>query len=429
MSERVLVVGAGISGCACAAKLAACGVPVTLVSSSLDVMGQPSFGAVVPVPAGDWRKVTQVLGELPAPLREVWLVSCLAPAVDEADGFGDFFCIDGRMLSIETKRALEQMQGIQLRQGLVRDFRIEGEAGLRRLVVAETAFGEVLTAKALVLAVGLGLGGTVTVGTWMQPGGRYGETPGEGLRAALESLGVKVTDTEVAVGPRLSFQAGVRLLREEQSSCSEGDKCDRVGRRVSLVPLGERLVEGGALGPAKWQRAVQWPREYPRALHWDDEARREVAQALVVLGRNGVGRCSNCESGYFDSSNSQSSNRKGEGAPMLTPDGIATGEWYADAEGLLEAKLAEGLESWCWQSRPGYTVSGGVVQGLTGAGRVVSGRGDLLPVWVTGRAAGACGYLESLSSGMQTAEEVAAQAGRLGLSLDASDPGVMRGRE
>lgn len=423
MSERVLVVGAGISGCACAAKLAACGVPVTLVSSSLDVMGQPSFGAVVPVPAGEWGKVAQVLGELPPPLREVWLVSCFAPAMDEADGFGDFFCIDGRMLSIETKRALEQMEGIQLRQGLVRDFRIEGETELRRLVVAETAFGEVLTAKTLVLAVGLGLGGTVTVGTWVQPGGRYGETPGEGLRAALERLGARLSDTVVAVGPRLNFQAGVRLLEEGQSPCSEGDECGRAGRRgspvsgrrIGLVPLGERLVEGGALDPAKWQRTVQWPQEYPPALHWDGKARREVAQALVALARSGVGRRSSSTSGDFDSSNSQSSNLEVEGAPILTPDGVATGEWYRDAGDLVEAKLAEGLESWCSQSRPGYTVSGGVVQGLAGAGRVVSGNGEVLPVWVTGRAAGASGYLGSLSSGMQTAVEVVAEAGRLGL--------------
>ena len=105
----ILVVGAGVSGCACAAALARRGVGVTVLGEALDGVGRPQFGPVVSA-RGGLAEVAEVLGRLPKELREVWLDAAMLP-----EGAG-FLIVDRRLVSVETKRRLEGMQGVEFRQ-------------------------------------------------------------------------------------------------------------------------------------------------------------------------------------------------------------------------------------------------------------------------------------------------------------------------
>lgn len=273
-SARVLVIGGGVSGCACAAVLAAGGVSVTVFNSSLDAVNQPAYGPLVEVKTGGWGRVAATLGSLPSPLREVWANCALAAtsglettglgAIEEGPGF---FCVDARRLSVESKRVLERMPGLEFRQGLIVDLRVErrggesvsaGRRGRDRTargrdssetlnhewaVVVETAFGEVVSADIAVIAVGLNLGGRVELGEVVLPGGRYGETPGEGVMTALERLGAVLEEVSSYVGPRISGALGPR------SSWSCG------------MEAKERECQYPGLKPAElWERQELWER-------------------------------------------------------------------------------------------------------------------------------------------------------------------------
>ena len=122
---RVIVVGGGVSGSACAARLSAGGAEVLVVSSALDVVGLPGYGPEVVSGDSGWAGLAETFGSLPTPLRAAWLCNARVPASGDAILF-----IDRRAVSVETKRALESMPGIEFRQALITDIRlVENGAG------------------------------------------------------------------------------------------------------------------------------------------------------------------------------------------------------------------------------------------------------------------------------------------------------------
>jgi flavin-dependent dehydrogenase len=79
---RAIVVGAGVSGCACAAALADAGVHVTLINSAMDRVGLPAYGPdMVLGETGAVPGPEALLGLLPEPLRGVWRRAAMKPAV------------------------------------------------------------------------------------------------------------------------------------------------------------------------------------------------------------------------------------------------------------------------------------------------------------------------------------------------------------
>jgi Glucose inhibited division protein A len=394
-----VVVGAGVSGCACAATLASRGVRVTLVNSALDSVGQPGYGPVVMGRAGGWSEIRSVLERLPAPLRDAWLSASVAPC----DG-GPLFCADGRMLSIETKRALESVPGLEFRQGLVNDVKLQpdGDEAPRAgregspCVAVETVFGERIETAALIVAVGLGLGGRVSVGSDTLPGGRYGETAAEGLFAALQRLGAIYREAVITVGPRyLRGGFGGAGMGEIAATVCDGiDSGDR--RRVDGVRSLANVLWNGAEGPQPW------PAEYPPSPHWTEG----LAAREVVLGKT----------------------HEGEMGVVLAPDGVATGEVYLVSRGVTGANRHRAEsggtkhEGHLMASRLEHETRGVMVTNLGPGGRLISDGDGPLPVWVTGRAGGAEGYLESLAAGVRTAVDVAA-------ALDGHGPGGGSGGE
>jgi hypothetical protein len=290
----VIVVGAGVSGCACAATLAAAGIRVLVLSKALDTVGLPAYGPdLVSLPGGLGR-VWAVLSSLPTPLREVWSgaaaiarrtwqesaaedhAAALAVSSepmpqsvkgDTSVGDDGFVNVDRRVLSIETKRLLETMPGLQFRQGLVDDLRTVGggacDQGQR--VAVETVFGEVFEADAVVLAVGLSMGGEVILGEDRLPGGRYGEMPSDGLLQAMRRLGAEFDRVELEVGGRFprSDQAFAREPEEGRGGDESGESTGRqpTGRR----PAGERPTgEQSSAQPSSERRSAEQVRAADR---------------------------------------------------------------------------------------------------------------------------------------------------------------------
>ncbi|MBN1320190.1 MAG: FAD-dependent oxidoreductase [Thermoleophilia bacterium] len=402
---EVLVVGGGVSGCACAAVLADQNTKVTVVSSALDSIGLPGYGPDVSA-GSDRAAIAEVLGAIPPPLRGVWLSAATTPDCESG-----LFAVDRRMVSIETKRALEQIPLLEFRQGLVTDLRIVDDASVpggwcdvaSRRVAVETVFGEVMEADAVVIAVGLGLGGRVYVGEDVMPGGRYGETGADGLLRALECMGANLEEVRLEVGPRFggSWPAGVdrrgdypcgdevsgrvaEVFRDADGNPVDADEL--AGSLVRALPLRGVLKATASLGCVT---GGGWPTEYPAAPHWTDGLRTKT---MVVMGSSARGP-----------------------APLISPDGAATGEVHVDpvasggydATGRTSGREGGERES-AIASRLGHRVIGQRISSISEFGRLTLTTTPLLPVWVAGRAGGAGEYVQSLRSGVRVARDVRA---------------------
>ena len=435
-ARRVLVVGAGVSGCACAAELAGLGCEVVLVNSGLDSVGYPGYGPGVEAagdgPCGGWQALHQALMAVPETVRRVWLAGSLATATGWA-----LLVIDRRSVSIRTKWALEQLREVRLRQGLVTAIKeVPGDGGVS--VEVETVFGETLHADACVLAVGLALGGVVQSGPHQTGGGRYAEVPANELHECLLESGVPLHRAETAVGARWRVGAdteatgglgsGSAWTRPLQS-LSALLKGDEGWERVELEPWGVsclhldagpetlRVLEdaGRAWRDALSAQAVRAqtlesrldaemtylpPSPYDRERR-DPSACRPPVSCFVRRGMKTRHQGDAASEGRVGPSG-----LSGHGESLFVPDGLATAEWYASPGGMDEGPYADGLERAGWTiSRPEHVVTSWVL----GRGEPVGTVGGFRRTWVCGQAGGARSYLESLASGGAVARAVASR--------------------
>jgi hypothetical protein len=416
----VIVVGAGVSGCACAAALAGAGLHVTLINSAMDRVGLPAYGPDLIGENGDWSRLQEALERVPSPLRDVWLDAGSRPG-----GGAAILNVDRRRISVETKRALEDVPGLQFRQGFVTDLRLgnTGSADPSTGAQVETIFGEVFHADAVVIAAGMSLGASTAVGAAVAEGGRYGEPASVGLRGALGALGAVFRKTSLTVGPRVTVRdAEAAGWIPQRSGSFERNRCDGVGRALrredSLGLTVERLfpvTEGDG--------AVCWPAEYPPAPHRDRDLRVDWAllgpAAVEAALPDGVPTANvAARSGAHPVAGAES-----EAWPrvQLSPDGSATAELYVAPEGAIARLLGPGQDdspsrgvagdaATPVESRMSAVVSADVVAELNEGGRMWY-QGRLSSVWVVGRAAGAPDYAASLLSGVVAAQDVARSLG------------------
>lgn len=414
----VIVVGAGVSGCACAVALASEGLHVTLMNSAMDRVGLPAYGPDLIGEDGGWRQAADALRELPLPLRRVWLEAGTMPASGEA-----VFNVDRRKISVETKRALECVPGLQFRQGFVtdvrlatrgrasqealsedartrsdgsvpgqeRDRRAQGGQGAGqqaqvpdRRVQVETIFGEVFEADAVVVAAGLSLGGRIKAGTDVVHGGRYGEPASEGLRTALQTLGAEFRETALEVGPRASVRSATA---QGWLTGADGPGGREDGGQIRAGGLSEE-----PLLPATSEPIPDcWPAGYPPAPYWRADLR--VAR-MVMAGTVERGEARRL--------------------PALSPDGAALSEVYLRPGSVFVDEMAAvaGDEVGPIAGRMPLIVTGLTVEGVSDTGRMWCG-GEPGPVWVVGRSAGAQDYAASLSSGVRAARDIAQSLGEL----------------
>lgn len=365
---------------------------MTLLGAALDRTALPRYG---PVLASGREAVTgaeEALGEVPPELGEAWWRG----ACRSEDGC--LLLVDRRLVSIECKRALEGMQGLELRQGIACDLGVladdgRGVTGGRRPPVGvRTVFGEELEATAVVVAAGwaLGEGGGETEGDRAVYRGSGART--QGLTAALDRLGAQFATCVAEVGPRYGWwRAGrdrgtvMKVLRREARRAGLAEelvlsKVDRVPKGLLQISSRSGKAKSGGASLADEGNEGQARGSWPESPYEDDE----LWGPDVLLAK-----------------------KDGRLSPAACADGVATGElcvspgWVDDwgDSGEYDQRLfCEGLSL----SRRGRTTRGGLVVGLGEGGRLQGGREGELPVWITGRAGGAGDYVDSLASGTKT---------------------------
>jgi hypothetical protein len=397
----VLVVGGGVSGCACAAVLAAAGRRVVLINGALDSVGMPGYGPEVVLGNGaEGLSLGQVFSPLPQAFSQAWLVDAREPDLAEAaqtlGGRGErnpgdrdarhdpnracftpeppFVLIERRAVSVRVKWLLEGFPGLELRQGVVTG--LKAEAPLE----VQTSFGENIEGCALILAVGLSLGGLVHVGDQVLSGGRYGEVGAEALRECLVGLGQRLFDRSTPVGRRLT------LLSNE------------AGGAPDKVRAGPALGPGGAAGPQRWLRLGLRP------LAGGGSGRALQSSDRLLPGRTAVPSPYDLDGEpdwWLLAPGSDPEAPRG-----IFPDGAATGLWYM-SPGLQAAPPSGYIEA-----QPEQRVTGSVFAPDSAARPGV--RRVLPNVWAAGQVAGAQGYLESLAAGAQAASQVLTALGKAG---------------
>jgi len=257
-------------------------------------------------------------------------------------------------------------------------------------VEVETAFGEVFSGEAVVIAVGLGFGGQITVGDDVMSGGRHGEVAADALQSSLRRQGVAFRRAEIRVGRRISGSrvgsvqeaAGVSedseivgtipvgLLLESSPGSGVGDT------RLALAAARDALLDmAEGNGPSDCMTRKEWPPGNPLVPHRVDGLR--LGAAVMASQYSDL----NSETGR---------------EPRVSPDGGSTAELYL----MLgrEVNAADGIPA----SRLEHVITADTVAYLDDRGRMP----QLPGVWAAGQVAGAVGYLESLRSGMEVASAV-----------------------
>jgi hypothetical protein len=400
-----IVVGGGVSGCACAARLAGHGISVTVISSALDVVGLPGYGPTVEAGPAGWPQLVDVFECLPEALRRSWLGTAVVPVSGEPA-----LVIDRRAVSVETKRALETIPGLQFRQALITDARVLPDGR----VEVESAFGEVFAADVVVIASGLALQGRVEVGEEVLAGGRYGEVPANELHGSLSALGMSFVETAVEVGPRYAHDSlEILAVSGSPSGTVGGEEAGQVNA-ACVNEAGEMVVwralapwvdteEGRIAAPADHR----WPDGFPPAPYWSGELRPAGAVLRICGGRDRGCGPGGADQGATGRGREGQKSGKCQALGVVVPDGVSTAEYYVsptEADVSTVARLpgiaGDGL------TRLGHRVKALVVAEADVAGRV---RGVTSRLRLAGRAAGADTYLASLRSGVLVADSVAAE--------------------
>jgi len=200
-SFDVIVIGAGHAGCEAASAAARLGAETALVTINLDLIGQmscnPAVGGIakghvvreIDALGGIMGKVTDGAG-----IQFRLLNRSRGPAVQSPRAQAD-----RSLYRTEMRRALEATPNLHLRQGVVVDLIIEN----KRVVGVELQDSRRLGAKAVVVATGTFLNGTIHAGRQTFSAGRAGEPASIELAEALKGLGFPVGRLKTGTPPRL----------------------------------------------------------------------------------------------------------------------------------------------------------------------------------------------------------------------------------
>lgn len=198
----VAVVGGGHAGCEAALASARMGARTVLFSLNIDHLAQMSCNpAIGGVAKGQLvREVDALGGEMARAIDETgihfrWLNKKRGPALWSLRAQADKLQYQRRM-----RRAVERQAGLVLKQDEVTDLVVERGrvAGLRTLAGAHYA------CRAVVIAPGTFLNGTIHIGMRSFPGGRSGEVGAASLSKALAGVGLALGRLKTGTPPRVN---------------------------------------------------------------------------------------------------------------------------------------------------------------------------------------------------------------------------------
>ena len=197
----VIVIGAGHAGCEAASAAARLGSQTALVTLNLDLIGQMSCNpAVGGVAKGHVVREIDALGGIMGRVIDRTgiqfrlLNRSRGPAVQSPRAQAD-----RSLYRVEMRRVLEATPNLHLRQGVVVDLITEG----RRVIGVELQDSRRFGAKAVVIATGTFLNGTIHTGKRTFSAGRAGEPASIELAESLKNQGFTVGRLKTGTPPRL----------------------------------------------------------------------------------------------------------------------------------------------------------------------------------------------------------------------------------
>ena len=202
---QVIVVGAGHAGCEAALAAARMGCRTLLLTIGLDTVAQmscnPSIGGLA---KGHLvHEIDALGGEMGINIDATGiqfrrLNTRKGPAVRAARAQADRMAYSARM-----KNVIENEPLLDLKQGLVDEFLVEGD----RVVGVKTREEISFFGQTVVLTTGTFMRGLIHVGLKSYAGGRAGEPSAEGISASLLALGLRVGRLKTGTPARLSARS------------------------------------------------------------------------------------------------------------------------------------------------------------------------------------------------------------------------------
>ncbi len=197
----VIVIGAGHAGCEAASASARLGAETALVTINLDLIGQMSCNpAVGGIAKGHLVREIDALGGIMGRIIDRTgiqfrlLNRSRGPAVQSPRAQAD-----RSLYRVEMRRVLEATPNLSLRQGVVVDVIVDNNKVIGIEMQDSRRFG----AKAIVVATGTFLNGTIHTGNKTFSAGRAGEPASIELAQSLKRLGFPVGRLKTGTPPRL----------------------------------------------------------------------------------------------------------------------------------------------------------------------------------------------------------------------------------
>jgi len=246
----VIVIGAGHAGCEAASAAARLGCETALVTINLDLIGQMSCNpAVGGIAKGHVVREIDALGGIMGRVIDRTgiqfrlLNRSRGPAVQSPRAQAD-----RSLYRTEMRRVLEATPNLHLRQGIVVDLIVKSN----RIIGVELQDSRRLGAKAVVVATGTFLNGTIHAGRQTFSAGRAGEPASIELAEALRRAGFPVGRLKTGTPPRLDgrtidwdafepqppdenpvpFSFATEKIEQPQVQCFIGYTSDRVHQAI-----------------------------------------------------------------------------------------------------------------------------------------------------------------------------------------------------
>ena len=223
-SFDLIVVGGGHAGCEAAITAARLGLNTALFTLNLDrIAWQPCNPAVGGPAKSQLVHEVDALGGVIGRLADATAIqkrilnASRGPAVWALRAQ-----TDKRLYSRQMLQLLQHTPNLALREAMVTDLEVSGEADQPRITGIRTYFGSVYGAEAVILTAGT-LGGRIWVGHQSMAAGRAGEQAAEGLTEALQRLGFQTDRLKTGTPARVDRRSIALDQLEEQPS----DAADR----------------------------------------------------------------------------------------------------------------------------------------------------------------------------------------------------------